>query len=356
MRKKEDRKPSSRIWGILLLVAVGYAGIWCESFLKYLGKTHHWTLPNIEYVFWAIAIGLVVGIFARKCSWLFEILKPGILTYEIWLKFGIVILGTRFLIRDVLKLGGASLVLVAIELCISIFIMTRLGKFFGLGEKLTSLLAVGSAICGVSAIIATKGAIKAKDEDATLAATTILASGAISVFVFIVIGHLFHLSDRAFGMWAGLAVDNTAEAVATGVLFSVAAGTFATLAKTTRNAMIGPVVLGYAWYYARKGMAPEIENKRAFLWNQFPKFVLGFLAMSALASVGVFSHAALGDFATFSKWMFTLTFAGVGLRIDLREMRQKKNLRPFIVGFIGEVAIAAVTLVFILGGGALGLS
>src|SRR4029453_18108638 len=113
-----------------------------------------------------------------------------------------------------LKLGGLSLVFVALELVLSIALMTWLGRDFGLSPKLTSLLAIGSSLCGVSAIIAAKGAIDAKDEDASYAIAAILALGAFSLFAFPLIGHTLGMSDQAFGLWAGLAVDNTAEATA----------------------------------------------------------------------------------------------------------------------------------------------
>ncbi|MEI9972351.1 MAG: putative sulfate exporter family transporter [Ignavibacteriota bacterium] len=89
--------------------------------------------------------------------------------------------------------------------------MTMLGRWLKLSPKLTSLLAIGSSICGVSAIIAAKGAIDADDEDASYAIAAILALGAFSLFAFPAIGHALGLSDHAFGLWAGLAVDNTAE-------------------------------------------------------------------------------------------------------------------------------------------------
>ena len=253
----------------------------------------------------------------------------------------------RFLLGDVFRLGGTSLVFVAVELGISIALMTWLGRKFGLTPKLTSLLAIGSSICGVSAIIASKGAIDADDEEASYAIAAILALGAFSLFAFPAIGHALGMSDNAFGMWAGLAVDNTAEATAAGALYSDAAGKFAVLAKTTRNATIGFVVLGYALYWAKRSGAKEITNKGAFLWQKFPKFVLGFVAISLLATLGVFTKVQMTDLANLSRWAFLLTFAGVGLRTNLREM-SRQGFRPFVVGAIGEFAIAGLTLVLIL--------
>ena len=115
------------------------------------------------------------------------------------------------------------------------------------------------------------------------------------------------------------------------------------LAKTTRNATIGFVVLAYAIYWATRGEAQAIDNKAAFLWNKFPKFVLGFIIVSLAATLGAFSKEQAADIANLSRWAFLLTFAGVGLSTDLREMR-KQGFYPFLVGAAGEVGIAIVTL------------
>src|ERR1700760_1086030 len=261
------RKFFAIVPGVALLTIIGLAGKVLEQSITRYGKVHHLHLPNIEYVLWAIAIGFIVS----NTVGVAEVFKPGIATYEFWLKTGIVLLGARFIIADVLRLGSVSLALVVIELALSIALMTFLGRVFKLSPKLTSLLAVGSSICGVSAIIAAKGAIDADDEDASYAIAAILALGAFSLFAFPAIGHALGMGDQAFGLWAGLAVDNTAEATAAGALFSRAAGKFAVLAKTARNATIGFVVLGYAIYWAKKSQASMIESKASFLWQKFPK-------------------------------------------------------------------------------------
>jgi uncharacterized integral membrane protein (TIGR00698 family) len=235
-----------------------------------------------------------------------------------------------------------------IEISLSLLLMHFLGRTFNLTPKLTSLLAVGSSICGVSAIIAAKGAIDADDEDSTFAIAAILALGALALFTFPLIGHSAHMTDTAFGLWSGLGVDNTAEATATGALYSEAAGKIAVLAKTARNAMIGFVVLGYAIYWAKRGQAATVGNKAAFLWNKFPKFVLGFLAISLLVSFHTFSKDQITSLGNLSRWAFLLTFAGVGLRTNFREM-SKQGLRPFIVGALGEIIIAALTFGLVLG-------
>ncbi|MFL6429714.1 MAG: YeiH family protein [Acidobacteriaceae bacterium] len=330
--------------GLLLLAAVGLAGKVIEQSIARYGKAHHLTLPNIEYVLWAILIGLVLA----NTVGLPKIFAAGVATYDFWLKVGIVLLGSRFLLGDVLRLGGISLGLVAIEITLALALMHGLGRAFGLKPKLTSLLAVGSAVCGVSAIIATQGAIDADEEESSTAIAAILALGALSLFTFPLIAHSLHLSDHAYGLWAGLAVDNTAEATAAGALYSDVAGRFAVLVKTTRNAMIGFVVLGYALYWSSRGEAQRVGNKARFLWQKFPRFVLGFLLISLLASVAVFTKPQLTALGNLSRWAFLLTFAGVGLRTNIRELG-KQGWRPLAIGALGEVAIAAITLALVFG-------
>jgi uncharacterized integral membrane protein (TIGR00698 family) len=332
--------------GVALLFGIGYAGKYIEGFIRVYGKTHGLALPNIEYVLWAIVFGLIIGNAFVGFRW-FAVFTPGIGTYEFFLKVGIALLGVRFLLSDVLKLGGLSLVLVALEFALATAMMVALGKWFGLGPKLTALLSVGSSICGVSAIIATQGAIEASDEDTSYAIAAILALGAVGLFLFPAIGHALQMSDHAFGLWVGLAVDNTAEATAAGALYSDEAGKWAVLAKTARNATIGFVVLGAALLFAARAGKRFQGSRAQLVWTKFPKFVLGFLLLSALASIHVLGPRQIGSLANLSRWAFLLTFAGVGLRTNFVELR-RQGLRPLIVGALAEVGIAGATLAMVL--------
>jgi uncharacterized integral membrane protein (TIGR00698 family) len=245
--------------------------------------------------------------------------------------------------QDVLHIGGLSLVLVAVELILSLSVMTLLGRIFRLPPKLTSLLAIGSSICGVTAIMAAQGAIEPDEEDTSTAIAAILTLGAIALFTFPAIGHSLHMGQQAYGMWAGLAVDNTAESVVTGALYGDEAGRFAILSKTARSSFIGFVVLGYAVYWASRGKAAVVEHKGKFLWQKFPKFILGFLAISILATAGFFTKGQLTSLSNLSRWAFLPAFAGVGLRTNLKDL-VGQGWRPLIVGILGEIFIALVTL------------
>jgi uncharacterized integral membrane protein (TIGR00698 family) len=315
--------------GIALLFGIGLLG----KFLQQILPVH------IEYVLWAIILGLAISNFFGIST----IFRPGIATYELWLKLGIILVGARFLLQDVLHVGGLSLGLVAVELVLSLSVMTVLGRIFKLPPKLTSLLAIGSSICGVTAIMAAQGAIEPEEEDTSTAIAAILTLGAVALFTFPAIGHWLHMGQQGYGMWAGLAVDNTAESVVTGALYGVEAGKWAILAKTARSSFIGFVVLGYAVYWASKGQATRVANKPLFLWQKFPKFILGFLAISVLATTGFFTKGQLSSLSSLSQWAFLPAFAGVGLRTNLKDL-VGQGWRPLAVGILGEVFIAIITL------------
>ncbi|MGD0889201.1 MAG: putative sulfate exporter family transporter [Acidobacteriaceae bacterium] len=325
--------------GVALLFSIGLAGKLLEHAFTVLRIQHHLLLPQIEYVLWAILLGLLIS----NTFGVAAVFRPGVATYELWLKLGIVLVGARFLLQDVLHIGGLSLALVAVELVLSLSVMTVLGRIFHLPPKLTSLLAIGSSICGVTAIMAAQGAIDPDEEDTSTAIAAILTLGAIALFTFPAIGHLLHMGQQAYGMWAGLAVDNTAESIVTGSLFGPEAGRWAVLAKTARSSFIGFVVLGYAVFWASKGQAEHVANKPLFLWQKFPKFILGFLTISAFATGGFFTHAQLDSLSNLSRWAFLPAFAGVGLRTNLKDL-VGQGWRPLIVGVLGEVFIAIITL------------
>lgn len=337
-------RPTPRRWlsllpGTALLFGIGLLGKALESLCTWLRQARHLPAPHIEYVLWAIVLGLLISNLGRVPA----IFHPGIATYELWLKLGIVLVGAKFLFGDLLHLGGLSLLLVVIELVLSLTVMTLLGKLFRLPPKLTSLLAIGSSICGVTAIMAAQGALEPEEEDTSTAIAAILTLGAIALFTFPAIGHVLHLGQQPYGIWTGLAVDNTAEATVTGALYGEEAGRFAVLAKTARSAFIGFVVLGYAVYWASRGQAHRVEHKALFLWQKFPKFILGFVAISVLATVGFFTKGQLNSLSNLSKWAFLPAFAGVGLRTQLRDL-VNQGWRPILVGVLGEIFIALLTL------------
>ena len=120
--------------GLVLLFVTGFAGKLVEQAIASYGKAHHLALPNIEYVLWAIIFGLIIA----NTVGVPEPFRAGVETYDFWLKTGIVLQGARFLLGDMLKLGGASLACVAIELALGLVLMTALGRSFNLSAETRS--------------------------------------------------------------------------------------------------------------------------------------------------------------------------------------------------------------------------
>lgn len=347
------------IIGLVLVIVVALVALYLSEVFKQIIHIEWLKAILGANVVIAIVLGMILNnIIIERIPKLARFLEPGLESFEFLLKLGVVFLGARIIISDLLRLGGIGLGMVIVEILFSLAFVMVFAKLFKLPEKLGSLLAVGVAICGVSAIIGTTGAIRAKKEEANYAIATILIFGAGAMIVYPLIGRLIGMSQAHFGVWAGLAVDNTAESIATGQLYdqlmnSDGALQAATIAKMCRNALMGFVILGLALYYASKGMARQIEHKGKFLWQKFPKFVLGFVLFAVLASLGVFGPAKspiLTAIKSLEKWAFLLTFAGVGLRTRFKDMG-KAGWKPFVVGISTEAAVAAFTLfmVWILG-------
>lgn len=337
--------------GIVLLGALA-------CLIKYAIAPH---LPTGIDVVAAILLGVLVGNALHLPDWLAD----GVRTYEFWLKTGIVFLGSRILLDKLLALGSVGLTMIAVEILISLAVVIIFTRFFNISDKLCTLLATGVAICGVSAIMACAGAIRAKERDTAYAIATILIFGLGAILVYAFIGEALDMDARAFGTWAGLAVDNTAEVVATAELYDqrltdrginpgeLSVKDYAILVKNGRNALMGIIVLAFAVYYARKGLADQVEHKALFVWNHFPKFVIGFILFSVLATAGFFDKPQLTALKNLSKWCFLLTFVGVGYATQIKDMKQV-GLMPFIVGITLEATVAAITLamVFVLYGSA----
>jgi len=358
--KTKTSKALGFFTGLFLVIAVALLALYLSQ-LFHRVVSAEWLRPILSAnVVLAIVLGMLINnLILERLPRVTAFIEPGLESFEFLLKVGVIFLGARIIISDLLRLGGLGFGMVIVEIAFSLAFVAFFARLFKLPPKLGSLLAVGVAVCGVSAIIGASGAIKAKKEEANYAIATILIFGAGAMVVYPLIGRLLEMTPTMFGVWAGLAVDNTAESVATGQLYDQIMGTDgaiqgATIAKMTRNALMGFIILGLAIYYASKGMADSIEHKGKFLWAKFPKFVLGFVLFAILASAGVFGEPGgpmLKAIKSLEKWAFILTFAGVGLRTRFSDMG-RAGWKPFVVGISTEAAVAAFTLgmVLLLGG------
>ena len=235
----------------------------------------------------AMFIGMIVNAFYKPNS----VTAPGIkFTSKKILKFAIILLGASLNIRTVLTVGRFSLTVMVFTLATCFGLGALIGKAMGLNWKTSSLINAGTGICGGSAIAAIAPVIEATDMDIAYGLSATFLFDTVMIVVFPILGHWMGLSDAAFGLWAGTAVNDTSSVVATGYAFSEAAGDFATMVKLTRTLAIIPAVLAFAAinvHLKRKAQAAEGTAVKVSIKSIFPWFILGFLAMSALTSLGL---------------------------------------------------------------------
>lgn len=271
---------------------------------------------------------------------------PGLATHNLWLAAGIVLMGASLTLETIREAGIVVLLVVVVVAGLTIIAVEMLSRrVFGLDDKLGSLLAAGAGICGVSAVVAVAGAVRAREDQIAYAAATVLLFDAITLVVYPIAGELLGLSDVVFGIWAGVSMFSTGPVVAVGVSYSEAAGQWATLTKLTRNALIGFVVIAYAAYYARAETDGRLSVRT--LWDEFPTFVLGFLALAVFASLSLFSPTQLTAIDTAYNWLFSVAFVGLGSEIDLRKLKNT-GLRPIVVVLVSLVIGSTLSLVVLM--------
>ncbi|MCW5578809.1 MAG: putative sulfate exporter family transporter, partial [Dokdonella sp.] len=183
--------------------------------------------------------------------------------------------------------------------------------------------------------------IKPDEHDTALAVSTIFLFNVVAVLVFPPLGHLLHLSDLGFGLWAGTAINDTSSVVAAGYSYSHAAGDYATIVKLTRATLIIPISLILALVVAARAKhdgAAEFSLRHIFPW-----FILGFLAASALRTAGLVPTALLAPLHLAAGFLIIVALTAIGLSADLRRMLAS-GARPILLGFGAWVAVSLASL------------
>lgn len=253
------------------------------------------------------------------------------------LRVGIVLLGARLSLADVGALGGSVAPIAAGLMAVAFGLAWWLGGRLGLTDRLRALLGVGSAVCGNSAIMAAAPVVRAREQEVGIAVATITVLGTVGVLVYPILGRALGLSDTEFGIWAGLAVHDTSQVVAAGAAFSEQARDVATLTKLVRNALLAAVLPLLAWRWGRASGTGG--NLRAAL----PGFVLGFLALAALRSVGVLPAALAGPLGEAADVCIIVAVVSLGAGVRFRDLAAA-GLRPAAVGAAVAVVLATAGL------------
>jgi len=276
------------------------------------------------------------------------------------LPLGIIFLGARLNFMSVVKVGFAGVMLSVLETVVALAFLIFLAKKLKLPKKLGLLLGVGTAICGGTAIVATAPVIDAEEKDVVFSVATVTLLGLIAMFLLPALGALMHLSEKAFGVWAGLAIHQTPQVVAAGFAYGKEAGDHATIVKLARVCLLAPVVFLVGFMHARSE-AGGVIKKNFNYFHLFPMFIFGFLAMALLRTIGFIpdvtlhlSNAAFfGDgnhdvslsrvFEEISKYCIIISMAAVGLETKFGAMKQT-GAKPFLASLLAAVLIAGLTL------------
>ncbi len=240
---------------------------------------------------------------------------------------------------------------------VGLLLGTWLARRLGVVPPLSALVTVGMAICGNSAILALAPIVRAPHRETAYAVSTITLFGLIGVLVLPVLGHLLGLTDATFGTWSGLAVNDTAQVVATGYAFSPPAGDVATIVKLTRNLAILPVLLGATWLATRMtaDRADTADTVAAsspvgLVARAIPWFVIGFVVLAGLRSLGLLDGSlptggTVADLcSTLATLLILVALAGVGVATDAWAMFAVGH-RPLLLGASLWFVIAVLGLV-----------
>ncbi|MFZ5945460.1 MAG: YeiH family protein [Bacillota bacterium] len=303
-----------------------------------------------------VIIAILLGILIKNTIGVGEIFQKGI-TFALKnvLKGAIILLGLSLSFITVVTTGFKALSIILICVTFAIITTYYIGRKLGLPDKLATLIGIGTAICGSTAIVAASPAIDARDEEVTFSVATITIFGVVAIFLYPLIGKVLMLTDMQFGTWAGVAVHETAQVVAAGFAYSDAAGKIATVVKLTRTVLLAPIVLILGVIYSKR--QEEAGSQKVSYLRIFPWFVLGFIAMAGMRTFGDTFWANSSQWPLFleqatalSKFMIVTAMAGVGLLTNFDDMK-KVGIKPFIVGLVASLimAVFSIALILILG-------
>jgi uncharacterized integral membrane protein (TIGR00698 family) len=324
----------SRAPGLLLAIAIALVAWWLGRLAPLIGGP---------------VFGILLGIAVRNLFSPDARFTPGIaFGGKQVLQWSIIALGFGLSLTQVAKTGLESLSVTLVTLTVAFLSAWALGRWLGVHDKLKILIGVGTAICGGSAIAAVTPIIKPDEHDTAFAISTIFLFNVVAVLLFPLLGHLLHLSDLGFGLWAGTAINDTSSVVAAGYSYSHAAGDYATIVKLTRATLIIPVCLILAFAVAareKKNGAADFSLRRIFPW-----FILWFLVASALRTAGLVPAAILPLLHDAAEFLIIVALTAIGLSANLRRMIAS-GARPILLGLgvWAAVSISSLAVQLLIG-------
>lgn len=297
-----------------------------------LAATLVWQVTGKPALFSPMVLAMVAGIVLRNTTGLPETLSPGTaLSMKPVLRLGIILLGFRLTLGDLIAVGPAGLAMIITVLFSTFFLVRFLGRLLGVGDKLSELIAAGTSVCGASAVLGVNTVTRGSDEDVAYAIACVTIFGSLSMLLFPAMMPLTGFDDHAFGLWTGSALHEVAQAVGAGFSVSDTAGETATIAKLTRVMLLAPLILGLGLVRNVEGGAQKAP---------IPWFVFGFLAIAALNSVITLPTELRSALLTASTFLLTMALGAMGMETHLKRLLHK-GPRPLLLGAIGWIFIAS---------------
>lgn len=285
----------------------------------------------------AVAAGVLLSPLARRRS---EALGPGLSVAKgTVLQLSVVLLGAQLSLGEVVSVGVASLPVMLGTLGVCLLLAWLVGRWLGIPRELRTLIGVGTGICGASAIAAATPSIRAKSNDVAYAISTIFLFNVAAVLAFPPLGHLLGLSQHAFGLFAGTAVNDTSSVVAAAGVYGQDAVRYAVVVKLVRTLMIIPVVLVLTAVTRRRaGLAESSKTVTVVPW-----FLVAFLAVAGLHTAGLIPATAQAALHQAALLFIAIALAAVGLSTDVAALR-RAGARPLLLGLILWVAVSLTSL------------
>ncbi len=308
---------------------------------------------GLETVLFSLCLGLLVSNLSGLPAWL----RPAVQT-ELFVKTGLVLLGATILFGDIMQAGAFGLIqalVVVVGVWYFAFWFSR--KIMKLDDEYATLLASAVSICGVSAAIATAGAINGDKKKLSFIISLVLIV-AIPMMIFMpVIARWMGLADEVTGAWLGGTIDTTGAVVGAGTIAGETGLKYATIIKFSQNVLIGIAAFAISvfWAYRNKGDEPRQRVSLNVIWQRFPKFVLGFVAVSLIFSFLIDAETAKNAgkvIKSFSSFWFNLAFISIGLETrfsDLAKLESRKPLYSFLIAQGFNIIFTLLVAYFLFG-------
>ena len=285
-------------------------------------------------------VGILIGIIVTNVWKKQDMFSKGIkATAKRVLQMAIVLFGFQMNFNAVIAMGSKAIVLILCVVTTSFTVAFLVGKLLKMPTNEKTLIGVGTAICGGSAIAAVSPILEAEDKEVVRAISTIFLFNIIAAFLFPALGRMVGMSDTLFGMWAGSAINDTSSVVAAGYAYSDGAGDIATIVKLTRTIMIIPVSLIIAFMKSRK----DGDKSSAGVMKSFPWFVLAFLVASIVNTTGIIPADMTSYWSKMGKFLIIVAMVAIGFGCDINQLI-KGGKKSILLGLCCSLSVAIVSI------------